>query len=612
MASGPSTVLDQSAAAVPVTAADPQLGPADAPVTVVEFSDFQCPFCARVNPTLKAILASYGDRVRLVWKHNPLPFHMQARPAHVASAAVFELGGSAAFFRFHEQAFAHQQELTPEKFEIWAVNAGLKLEQFRARLASAEAKVDADLQLAQRVGARGTPNFFINGVVVQGAQPIDKFKEVIDAELRETTALMERGTQRADLYVARTNANFVPPERTPPPTTAAAEEDSAPWKVPVLPDDPVLGPAGALVTIVEFSDYQCPFCKRVEETLAKVREKYREDVRFVWKDNPLPFHERALPAALLARQAFVRRGNKAFWAVHDELFESNPKLEKEDLQSIAAKHGLAWNESAALADARAKERLEASSDLASELKARGTPHFFINGVRLSGAQPFEKFTELIDAELAKARALVAKGVPRSRLYDALQKDAQTPPPPERKEVAVPAASPFRGPAKAKVVIQEFSDFQCPFCKRVQPTLAELEQAFPGQIQLVWRHLPLPFHQDAEPAAEAAEEVRVQLGNKAFWAYHDKLFTSQGTDAGLSRDNLIELARSLGADADKLSAALADGRHRARVQADADAASSAGLNGTPSFLINGYVLTGAQPISAFKKAVRFALGQRRSP
>src|SRR5205814_7932970 len=129
----------------------------------------------------------------------------------------------------------------------------------------------------------------------------------------------------------------------------------------------------------------------------------------------------------------------------------------------------------------------------------------------SGAQPLDIFKKLIDEQLAKARALTDHGTPRAKLYAALMKDAEQPAPPEKKHIDVPASAPSRGDAKAPVVIQEFSDFQCPFCKRAEPTLVELEKEFKGSIRIVWRHLPLPFHQHAELAAEAAEEVLAQKG-----------------------------------------------------------------------------------------------------
>src|SRR5690606_38153422 len=107
---------------IPVSAEDPTWGNANAPVTIVEFSDFECPFCGRVNPTLDRIKKEYGpDKVRLVFKQHPLPFHKNARPAHAAALAVFNLGGSEAFFKFHDLAFANRSSLTEENFQKWAV-----------------------------------------------------------------------------------------------------------------------------------------------------------------------------------------------------------------------------------------------------------------------------------------------------------------------------------------------------------------------------------------------------------------------------------------------------------------------------------------------------------
>jgi protein-disulfide isomerase len=103
---------------------------------------------------------------------------------------------------------------------------------------------------------------------------------------------------------------------------------------------PVLGPRNALVTVVVFSDYQCPFCSRVEETLHRIRTEYRNDVRFVWKDNPLPFHDKATPAAEAAREAFAQGGNEKFWRFHDTLFQHQQNLERADLERYAQEVGL--------------------------------------------------------------------------------------------------------------------------------------------------------------------------------------------------------------------------------------------------------------------------------
>jgi protein-disulfide isomerase len=606
---------DQSSASVPVSAKDPQWGDANAPVTIVTVSDFQCPFCSRVEPTLKQIRDKYGPKkVRMVWKNNPLPFHSNARPAAEAAQAVFGLKGSEAFWKFHDSAFANQQALTAENFEKWAGEAGVDKAKFKEALASKKfsAKIDEDMALSNKIGANGTPAFRINGVTVSGAQPLDKFTEVIDAQLGEAQKLIASGTKPSDVYVTLTNKNQAAGPDKPAPTAAkpdAEEEDKAVWKVNVLDDDPVRGPKDALVTLVVFSDFQCPFCKRVEDTLKQVAETYGNDVRFVWKDNPLPFHPRAKPSATLARFAYAKKGDKGFWDAHDALFASNPKLEDEDLKGIAEKLGLNWDDVKKAIDTnKYGDRFDSSVDLAADLQARGTPHFFINGVRLSGAQPIDAFKKSIDEQLAKAKGLVAKGISRAKVYEEIMKEGKGPPPPEKKEIAAPdSGSAAKGGKDAKVVIQEFSDFQCPFCKRVEPTIQAIEKEYGNKIKIVWRHMPLPFHKNAPQAAEAAQEAFAQKGSAAFWTFHDKVFGADGSDeARTDRANLEKIAQEMGLDMDKFKAAIDNNKHKAKIEGDAEVGNKAGINGTPAFVINGYYISGAQPESAFKKLINRAL------
>jgi protein-disulfide isomerase len=603
---------EQGAASVPVTAADPQWGDPLAPVTIVEFSDFECPFCSRVNPTLARIRETYGpSRVRIVWKNAPLPFHKEARPTADAAQTVFALAGSNAFWKFHDQAFANQQDLTAENHEKWASAAGVDVARFREALAARRfvGKVDEDLKLAKNVGANGTPAFRINGVTVSGAQPFEKFEEVVDAELAEAKRLVDSGTSPRDLYVVLTNRNFKEPAKDAVKATEPDHEDLSVWKVPVFRDDPVRGPADALVTIVEFSEFQCPFCKRVEETLEALLKAHPKDVRLVWKDNPLPFHPRARPAAIMARLAYEKRGNPTFWKMHDELFKSQPALEEADFRRIAQGEGVSWDPIARAIEKNVAPKVEQSMDLANDFAARGTPHFFINGVRLSGAQPLERFEERVADALEAARDLVARGVPRSGVYEVIIKNGKLPEPPEQKQVPAPdATTPFRGDPSAPVVIQEFADFQCPFCERVLPTLAEVEKEFGSKVKIVWRHLPLPFHQDAQLAAEAAQEVFAQKGSAVFWRYHDALFEAQET--GIGRDVLESIAQRMGVDMPRFRRALDSQKHRPKVDADAKIASDAGINGTPSFVINGYLVAGAQSSPAFKKVIRRALDEKK--
>ncbi len=599
--------LDQSDAPIPVTSKDPIWGDPNAPVTIVEISDFQCPFCKRVGPTMEQIKQTYGPKkVRVVWKNNPLPFHSHARPAADAAMTVFALGGNKAFWKYKALLFENQPNFDEDKFVGWAKQVGVDPQKFKAALDAKKytSKVDDDLAFSKKVGANGTPNFRINGIEISGAQPYDKFKTVIDQQLAAAKQLIASGTKPANVYVALTKKNFkAPPQQAQ--NDQKPKEDTTIWKATIDKDNPVEGPSDALVTIVEFSDFQCPFCKRVEGTLKQVKTTYGKDVRIVWKNNPLPFHPRAKPAATVAWMAYKQKGNAAFWKVHDELFDSQPKLSDDDLKKIADENGLNWTQVKAAIDSdKYKDDFQKTLDEGSDLNARGTPHFFVNGYRITGAQPFSKFKEVIDAQLAKAKAMVAKGTPRAKVYDEIMKEAKGPPEPEKKDVPPPtAANPSKGNPNGKIVIQEWSDFQCPFCKRVEPTIQQLMKEHPGKIKFVWHNFPLPFHHDAPLAAEAAMEVFHQKGSAGFWKFHDALYESQ---PAIKRADLERIAQQMGGiDMAKFKKALDTMPYKDEIQKDQDVGKKAGISGTPAFVINGYFVSGAQPIGAFNRAIKFA-------
>ncbi len=596
---------------IPISSKDPMWGSRTAPVTIVQFSDYQCPFCSKVEASMQQVKDTYGpDKVRIIWKNEPLPFHPNAKPAAEAAQGVFALKGNDAFWKFHDTAFKNQGALSPESYEKWAKDSGVDMAKFKAGIAAHTwaKKVDDDHAAAQKVGVNGTPASYINGVAVSGAQPFDKFKAVIDQELQKANAKLASGTPKDKVYVAMTTEN----KKNAP---AGADDDAEPddktaWKVPV-DKSPVKGPATALVTIIEFSDFQCPYCKRVEPSLKDVFAKYGDKVRLVWKHEPLPFHPRAEPAAELTLEARAEKGDAGFWAAHDLLFDLQPKIEDADLEGAAKQLGLDVGKvQNALKTHKYKSQIDADADLGDEVQASGTPHFFINGRRLVGAQPTEKFVAIIDEEMKKAQALVDKGTAPAAVYEELQKDAKGPPPPEKKTVSDAPNAPAKGNLKAKVVIYEFSDFQCPYCKRVEDSVNEVMKNYGDRVKFVWRNFPLEFHADAPLASEATSEAFKQKGNDGFWKMHDKLYANQGEKDGIKREALEKYAQEQGLDMAKFKAALDNSTHKSEIDADTKAGKDAGVTGTPAFFINGYFINGAQPYSKFRKVIELALAEAK--
>lgn len=171
-------------------------------------------------------------------------------------------------------------------------------------------------------------------------------------------------------------------------------------------DSPIIGPHTALVTVVEFGDFQCPFCVRVEETLRRLRAHFGNDLRIVWKNNPLATHADAQLAAEAGMEAYTQRGNAGFWRFHDLLIEHHEQLARADLERYAQMLGLDMPRFRAALDAHAhQEVVVRDQQLAAHLHAAGTPTFFVNGTQLTGAQPYERFEQLVSAVLARARMI---------------------------------------------------------------------------------------------------------------------------------------------------------------------------------------------------------------
>jgi len=171
---------------VEVEAKGPSLGPDDAPVTIIEFSDYQCPFCRRAAPVIQQVLEKYPSQVRFVFRNYPLErIHPLARGAAEAAACAGEQGR---FWEFHDKLFASGGELDADSLRQYASDLELDLDAFQACVDERrfQADIEADLAAGQEAGVAGTPAFFINGIPMKGARPLDAFVSLIDEELERS------------------------------------------------------------------------------------------------------------------------------------------------------------------------------------------------------------------------------------------------------------------------------------------------------------------------------------------------------------------------------------------------------------------------------------------
>ncbi len=190
--------LEKKVAAAPAAAARPQVdpnkvydlpigkspvkGPADAPVVMVEFSDFQCPFCARATPLIDQVLQTYPKEVKFVYKEFPLPMHPNAMPASRAAVAAQRQGK---YWEMHDKLFGNQGALQPDNFKQYAQELGLDMAKFEQDMASPEVQqqIADDMQLARQSGVNGTPTLFLAGKRVQN-RSLDGIKQMVDEALQ--------------------------------------------------------------------------------------------------------------------------------------------------------------------------------------------------------------------------------------------------------------------------------------------------------------------------------------------------------------------------------------------------------------------------------------------
>jgi protein-disulfide isomerase len=585
-----------------IVSAAPSKGDPDAKVTIVEFSDFQCPYCGRGWDLIRQVEKAYGEDVRIVFKNNPLPIHPEAP---FAARAALAAGRQGKFWEMHDKLFQRNFEAVQSRQEVhfpqnvveqMATDIGLDLAQWKKDVNAPEWKdlIDSDQAQARTLGAYGTPYFYVNGALVRGAQPFETLRTTIDAAKKRADEALAKGVSRKDLYdYLIKDGQLAPPpqqqQNAPPPPPSARNVDPG--------SGPVMGPKNAKVTIVEFSDFQCPYCGRVEPTLKQIFDTYKGDVRLVWRNEPLSFHPNALPAAKAAMAAH-KQGK--FWAMHELMFAHQPELSEAKYEEWAKQIGLdvgRWKKDKESPEIKAQ--IDKDTAYAQEVGANGTPAFFINGKFISGAMPFETFKAIMDEQVQKAHDLLKKGVRPEKLYETIVAENVRAAGATGDATKIDVGrAPALGPSSAPVTIVEFSDFQCPYCGHVEPTLQQLRDDYQGRIKIVWKNQPLPFHPNAMPAAEAAMAAYEQ-GNEKFWAFHDKLFAHQGELGPAFYD---DAAKQVGLDLDKFHASIESHRNAAAIQADMAAGNAAGANGTPTFFINGHKLVGAAPIEQFKQTI----------
>ncbi len=398
------------------------------------------------------------------------------------------------------------------------------------------------------------------------------------------------------------------------PATEAATSSQR-WLVPVG-TSPVRGPADALVTIVEFADFQCPYSKQAEAILRRLEARFPNKLRVAWKDYPLSAHPDADPAAQLAGEALRQKGVAGFWQAHDRLLAMSPRVGRADLEALARELGLNLAEARkAIATERYRDAVDADVEALARVGTSGTPTFFVNGRMIQG-EGEEELGQIVAEALDEARRVMASGVPQGRLYDELQKGARAAGEPRPRIVLPdPGRRPARGgpPARA-IAVHEFCDLSLARCAWFEPVLRKTLQGYGDEVRLVWWDVGDPQRPEANRARRAALAANATPGG--FWRMHDAILADLRTDdfrppppEKLGLPALREHARRLGIDLTTFDYAMASDDGTTAEREEVERARGLGLR-PGTLVIDDEVHSGFEPPLLWRKAIDRALARRK--
>jgi protein-disulfide isomerase len=420
------------------------------------WSDHTCGFCFRAQHTLDALQRLYPGQLRFVHRFLPLD-----RDNTIAAEAALAAAAQGRFRPMSDRIYAVAGRVDRAGLELYARELGLDMVRFRADLdiGRHRAQIEADAKDGVALGLSGTPAFFINGRALPGSQPLKAFADLVDEELRRARA---QGVGYEALVATGRPAADVPQgERA----SFRFDADQI-YKVGLGLPGHQRGSDEALVTIVVWGDFQCPYCAKMAPVLEQVRQKYGAEVRIVYRHLAMPGHREA---ALAAEAGVAAAEQGKFWAFHDAVYAHLGRsggLARADLEQLAGAAGLDLPRlRAALDDRRHRDAVFAESAAAMALGVDGTPTLFVNGHPIVGSRDRAGMEKVLDAHLARSRAVAARGLPARDIYAVLMSGAVG------EERADPASIPDVGDMRVTMRADDLARAVAAACRRRDPASA---------------------------------------------------------------------------------------------------------------------------------------------
>ena len=527
-------------------------GPIAAPVSIVIYADLECPFSASTLPQLEKVAAQHPSDVHLEVRQFPLDIHPDSKLAHEAALAAAAQGKYLAMVDLIQ---ANQRLMDRAQYLHYATLLHLNVPQFTRDLDSHRfaPQVQEDLAEGRALGIDQTPTMFINGNRVAGAQDAATLANLVERSL------------------AATHGDPVSVDFSKP---LPAEDTSALAVNPTAS----LGPAAAPVTIVEFTDFQCPFCRRAEDPLHQLLASSGKNVRVIYRSYPLDFHAHAQ----LAAEAALAAGDQGkFWPMHDLLFANQANLDRAHFDQFARQLELdVARFDADLDSGKFRAQVAADRVLGQRYGVDGTPFFFINGRPVSGVRSLPELQQAVQLAMSDKNpaAPVVAATPTHHFL---------------------AGSAAAGPNT--VVVDWYIDLEAAASPAIAPILHDL--AAKPAVRIALHSYALPNHPNA-PLAYRALLAAIPEGK--FWPLYDALAGHPlPADEQEARAAIRAAAQSIHLEMSKVDAAFDDSGLGNDVAADQQEAYRRGIRGVPVVFVNNQRIDGIQPASVYTQSVEQA-------
>jgi protein-disulfide isomerase len=511
------------------------------PISILVFSDFECPYSAQLYFELQKLRAKLPGQVHVTYKQSPLPIHPDSPLAHKAALAA---GKQGRYDAMAELLYTNQKPQDVASLTAFANQLHLDVARFRKDLnsPSVAAELAADMEESRAFAVNQTPTMFMNG------------KPLIGFQSEETLATLIGSSEVQNATAVTPDADGAPID----PTLLAAIQ-TAPTASQGAKDAPL--------TIIEFTDFQCPFCRAAVAPMEQFVAARGREVRWIVRAFPLDFH----PDSELATEAALAAGEQGkFWQMHDLIFGNQSAIKADNLRAYAEQLHLDMH---AFDDALATHRFagQIAADRALGMKAgvTGTPTFFIDGRPVTGVRSLPELNQLADAHSAMAAGkLTAVGV----VVPILPANA-----PDQEIEGLDTRAP--------VTLTWFVDVRSPLAARQAELVRDLAKQYDGKIRVLFRAFPLESHADGHISSAA---LLASLKQDKFWTMFDAL---AGRRDLLDRTKLVSIADEIGLDRSKFSTDL-DSSSSA-VDANVNEAVRRGIQGAPVIFLNKQRVDGLQ-------------------